>query len=129
MTGTLAWHFTEHPDKLRDGSPRVAGVTERYDGHLELGKRGLHASIRALDASRSAADWPFVSLVRCDGDVLRGEDKLVCSRRTPLWTVDATETLRWTARESARSVLALWVTTVPEAVQVWLAEEDLSDTA
>ena len=123
---TLAWHFTQYHDKLRDGSPRVVGVTEVYDGPLLLCETGLHASIRAIDALYYAPG-PYVSLVSCEGVVL-GNDKLVCSHRTPLWVVDATETLRWFARECARSVLHLW-TPVPEAVRVWLEEEDLSESA
>ena len=124
---TLAWHFTAYPDKLSDGSPRVVGVTEVYAGPLLLCETGLHASIRAIDAL-FYAPGPYVSLVSCEGVVL-GDDKLVCSHRKPLWMVDATETLRWFARECARSVLHLWTMPVPEAVRVWLEEEDLSESA
>lgn len=88
--GTLAWHFIAREGVLRDGSP-TADV-ERYSGSLELCESGLHASVRPIDALRYAPG-AIVRRVECSGDVIHGNDKLVCTERRVLWTRDATATL------------------------------------
>ena len=123
-----AWHFRDAPDRLRDGTPSVAGQVETYDSPLVMCKSGLHASRRAIDALRYAPG-PYVALVECDGKVIEQGDKLVCARRRPLWIADAEGVLRWFARQCARDVLHLWTSPIPEAVRCWLDEEDLSEAA
>ena len=99
----LAWHFVSADRRLRDGSPLVVGEWLEYSGPLVLCKGGLHASTRAIDALQYAPG-PIACLVEVGGAVVRGADKIVCSRRPPLWAIDATHALRLFARQCALDV-------------------------
>ena len=68
------------------------GQILRHRGPLELCKKGLHASIKPLDALKYAPG-SVVCRVECSGEVIYGEDKLVCSRRRVLWIEDASRVL------------------------------------
>ena len=90
----LAWHFLPENGLTRFNKIKVEpGVEIVHKGKLELCNSGLHASIK-LDDALSFAPGPILCRVRCQGRVKRGDDKLVCSRRTVLWMLDASRVLR-----------------------------------
>jgi hypothetical protein len=94
---TKAWHFvcddsTIFTDSMRRPLKVHKGQILRHRGPLKLCKKGLHASIKSLDALKYAPG-SVVCRVECSGDVIHGEDKLVCSRRKVLWMADASRTL------------------------------------
>ena len=105
MKKLLAWHFTKG-FKLRDGQDLVAGRTYKVEGPLRLCEHGLHASIRAIDALEYAPDT-VVSRVECSGDIVHGEDKLVCSQRKVLWCRDVSKELRLCACDCAETALMI----------------------
>ena len=122
QTTLLAWHFVG--DTLRDGRPVPAdGETLIHTGPLFLCESGLHASIRLLDALEYA---PSATLcrVRCDGKIIQDQDKLVCTKRTILWRIDATDILREFARWCALQVIDFW--NAPPIVSQYLETGDLT---
>ena len=91
----LAWYFLPDDRKLRYApyTPVEPGQVLRVEGPLvELCRRGLHASIRPLDALRYAPG-SIVCRVEMGGDILHGDDKLYASERKTLWVADATNAL------------------------------------
>ena len=101
-----AWHFVN--DTLRDGQPVPPdGEPLEYDGTLELCASGLHASRRIIDALKYAPGSTCCR-VECDGEIVEGEDKLVCNKRTILWRVDAEGALRQFAKQCALGMAHLW---------------------
>ena len=90
----LAWYFLPDDRKLRYApyTPVEPGQVLRVEGPLELCRRGLHASIRPLDALRYAPG-SIVCRVEMGGDILHGDDKLCASERKTLWVADATNAL------------------------------------
>jgi hypothetical protein len=90
----LAWHFLPDDRKLRFApyTPVEPGQVLRVEGPLELCRRGLHASIRPLDALQYAPG-SIVCRVEMGGDILHGDDKLCASERKTLWVADATNAL------------------------------------
>ena len=89
-----AWHWIA-PDRMTRYAPRVpivVGETLRVEPPIALCERGLHASLRALDALQYAPGT-IVCRVRMSGDIVRGDDKLVATERTVLWMYDATRVL------------------------------------
>lgn len=101
-----AWHFVN--DTLRDGRPVPPdGEPLEYDGDIKLCASGLHASRRIIDALKYAPGSTCCR-VACDGKIIQGEDKLVCSKRTILWRVDAGDILHQFARQCALDVVHLW---------------------
>ena len=116
----LAWHFVG--DKLRDGSPIPAdGVKLIHTGPLVLCESGFHASVKAFDALQYAPGTTLCR-VRCSGEVLKSNDKLVCSERTILWRADAAAMLRSFARKCALDVAHLW--DMPDVVRQYLETGD-----
>jgi hypothetical protein len=98
-----AWHFVGKT--LRDGSPIPAdGVQLVYHGALKLCESGLHASLHPYDALMYAPG-DTLCLVHCAGKIIQDTDKLVCSERTIIARMDATEMLRYFARMQALSVI------------------------
>ena len=90
----LAWHFLPKNGLTRFNEIKVEpGVEIIHKGQIELCESGLHASVK-LDDALSFAPGPILCRVRCQGRVKRGDDKLVCSRRTVLWMLDASRVLR-----------------------------------
>ena len=86
------WHFTNGM-WLRDGRPLVIGEMVHHEGSIKLCQSGFHGSKLLLDALCYA---PGTQLSRCvlSGKIVYGDDKLVASERTALWTIDATDVLR-----------------------------------
>jgi len=81
------------------------GQILRHRGPLELCRKGLHASIKPLDALEYAPGT-MICRVECSGDVIYGEDKLVCSRRKVLWAKDASRPLHEFAIWCAETILS-----------------------
>lgn len=105
-----AWYFSTETKRLRFGDDReiAVGVTHSIEGEPWLCDRGLHASVKALDAL-SYAPGPIVWRVRLGGTILTGDDKLCATERTYLsGGIDASETLRLFARKCALDVAHLW---------------------
>lgn len=112
----LAWHFCGAT--LRDSRPIPAdGETLHHAGKLVMCERGLHASERIIDALKYAPG-ETVCRVRCGGEIVRDADKLICSERTILWRLDATQLLHGFARRCALDVTHLWA--APEIVLEYL---------
>jgi hypothetical protein len=115
-TPILAWHFVG--TTLRDGRPVPPdGEPLIHDDEIVPCQQGLHASVRLLDALQYA---PGETLCRvsCTGTVVYEDDKLVCSERTILWRIDATQLLREFARKCAADVARLW--DMPSVVREYL---------
>ena len=102
----LAWHFCKvhrFAAVLRDGTTIVPAVMT-HTGPLVLCKSGLHASERAIDAL-SYAPGPIVCRVECDGAIVRGDDKLVCTVRRVLWKAHSVRALKLWACDCAERAL------------------------
>ena len=118
----LAWHFTG--TTLLSGAPIPnIGVRLTHDGALVMCNSGLHASVRAIDALQYTHGH-FVHRVRCEGEIIHGDDKLVCRERTIMWSADAESTLRAFARACALDVAHLWE--MPPIVREFLKTGDES---
>ena len=118
----MAWHFVG--EKLRDGRDIPPdGKTLVHKGPLELCVSGLHASKRLMDALQYARG-NTVCRVKCSGTILKDTDKLICTRRTIEWRLDATELLRSFARQCALDVAHLW--DMPDVVRQYLTTGDES---
>ena len=126
-----AWHFINNDFTIKTDSMKRPikvhrGQTLVKRGPLELCERGLHASIKPLDAIYYAPG-NVVCRVECSGDVIQGEDKLVCSRRRVLWVVDAERTLHefaiWCAKQTLRSNSDLRSIEAVRVKRLWLDGE------
>jgi hypothetical protein len=119
-----AWHFVN--GTLRDGrSIPKDGEVLRYTGPLVMCKSGLHASREPFDALQYAPG-PTLCLVNCAGEIVEGDDKLICSERTIIARMDATDLLRYFARMQALSVIHLWDTEPKDVVLDFLMTGDES---
>jgi hypothetical protein len=115
-----AYHFVS--DTLRDGSPVPDnGVTLVHDRPIKLCASGYHASRRVLDALQYAPGSTLCR-VNCSGIVEETKDKLVCSERTIIDRIDATDILWKFSRECSLSVLDKW--DAPEIVRKFLETGD-----
>ena len=121
MSQTLkAWHFVG--DRLRDGTKIPAdGKILKFNKTPILCEQGLHASIDAFDAL-TYAPGPTLCLVECGGEIIKSDDKLVCTERTIIARMDATEMLGYFARMQALSVIHLW--DAPDVVLDYLMTAD-----
>ena len=116
----LAWHFVGAT--LRDGRPVPAdGEALRHDGPLVMCESGLHASVRIIDALQYALG-ETICRVECGGEVDRGVDKLVATKRMILWRVDGKKLLRKFARTCTLDVAHLWK--MPKVVRQYLETGD-----
>lgn len=100
-----AWHFLKEDRRLQF-SPHILVEPRQticVEPPIELCRRGLHASRRAIDAL-SYAPGPIVCRVRLDGEIIEGIDKAVATKRTCLWMADATNVLHefacWCAEQA-----------------------------
>lgn len=71
-----AWHFLRDDGSLRfshAGAPKkiTVGTVLRVTPPLELCVRGLHASLRTIDALRYAPGC-VATIVECSGEVIHG---------------------------------------------------------
>jgi hypothetical protein len=125
----MAWHFVG--DRLRDGRPVPRkGRWLEHDGPLVMCGSGLHASVHPFDALRYAPG-SILCRVECAGEVIHGDDKLVCTKRRIVQRMEATELLRYYARMQALSVIHLWQSDPPDVVLDYLmtGDESLGDAA
>ncbi len=121
-----AWHFSGGTLGYDDGRKVEAGVTYSMLGSSispELCCRGMHASIRPIDAIKFRKGC-IVSRVELWGGVQQGGDKIVARHRKVLWCADATEVLRKFARMCALDVVHLWE--APDTVLKYLKTGDES---
>jgi hypothetical protein len=89
-----AWHFLPENGHTRyNDLPVTPGEPMRHEGPITLCESGLHASIK-LDDALSYAPGPILCRVLCEGQVVEGHDKIVCTQRTVLWMFDASRVLR-----------------------------------
>jgi len=89
-----AWHFLSENRKTQwNGITVIPGQPIFHNGKLEICQSGLHASVNLIDALQYAPG-PILCRVRCEGTIIQGQDKLVCSQRTALWMFDASSMLR-----------------------------------
>jgi len=106
----LAWHFLPEDGRLRWGTREKVQVGKVYSLPTsetpELCERGMHGSVRPLDALQYAPG-PIVCRVRLWGDVVRGDDKLVARHREVVAIADATRILHEFAIWCAEQALAL----------------------
>jgi hypothetical protein len=122
----IAWYFAPDDRRLRFGDGRLVevGVTHTVEGPPIFCQRGLHASVRALDALQYAAG-PVACIVRVGGEIAACEDRIVATERTYMYVIDAFGVLRAFARWCALQVVHLW--DCPPVVREYLetGREDL----
>jgi hypothetical protein len=117
-----AWHFLRNDGKLKDGTlPPDAGKTLICNNPLKMCESGLHASIRPIDALKYAPG-NIVCRVEMGGQIIRGDDKLVASERTILWSYNADTIPRRFACQCALDVIHLWP--APDLVKQYLTRGD-----
>lgn len=104
-----AWHFINKRRRLGYGDGRVVrvGRTYKIKGDPVLCHWGLHGSVRIVDALEYASG-PILCRVEIGGKIIKGDDKLVGTKRTVLSMVDITEELRALARKCALDIIHLW---------------------
>ena len=119
----IGWHFAEETRRLRYGDEREirVGETHEVDGEPVLCNHGLHASESALDALQYAPG-PILYRVKLSGKIVRGDDKMVATKRTYLAEIDAEPILREFARRCALSIIHLW--DAPRVVKDYLETGD-----
>jgi len=126
MDTVTGWYFSEESRLLRygDARPIAIGVTHAVDAPIELCRRGLHASVRAIDALEYAPG-PIVWRVELSGEIKAGHDKCVATRRTYIaGGVDASVVMRALARRCALDVAHMW--DMPDVVREYLTTGDES---
>jgi hypothetical protein len=109
LQSVIAYHFTN--DTLHNGQPiPPIGKTLIHNGAVVPCSSGLHASEHPFDALQYAPG-PRLHLVKLTGGLIsHGDpiDKWVGRKRTIIASIDATEILRYSARQFALSVTHLW---------------------
>ena len=102
----LAWHFLPADRRLRFGDRTLVepGQTLTVEPPLELCTRGLHASVRPIDAL-FYAPGPILCRVALSGEIIHDGDKVCAQHRTVLWMADATRTLHLFACDEAERAL------------------------
>ena len=125
----LAWHFLRDDRTLqfehnkRENVKVRVGQTLRYKGELSLCHRGLHASVRLIDALKYAPG-ATICRVECGGEILRGDDKICAETRKVLWWIDGTRLLHEFACDVAESALAKAKNRDPRSVAAIKAKRD-----
>ena len=104
----LAWHFLPADRRLRFGDRTLVepGQTLTVEPPLELCTRGLHASVRPIDAL-FYAPGPILCRVALSGEILEDKDKVCAEHRTVLWMADATRALHLFACDEAERALQI----------------------
>ena len=126
----LAWHFLPENGRLAyTNRPVKVGGANTVKPPIVPCQRGLHASVRAIDALEYAPG-PVVCRVECSGEIVpHGGDKLACSRRKVLAMADATTLLHEFACWCAEQALARAQDPAPRSVaaiaakRAWLRGE------
>ena len=126
MQTVTGWYFSEESRLLRygDGREIAIGVTHEVAPPIELCERGLHASVRAIDAL-GYAPGPIVWRVELSGEINTGDDKCVATHRKYIGGgVDASAVMRAFARRCALDIAHLW--DMPLVVRAYLETGDES---
>jgi hypothetical protein len=99
-----AWHFVKDDGTNRDGIKERVGKWYKVDGEIVCCERGLHGSVRLLDALQYA---PGAMLRRTEhrGTIIEQDDKLCSSERRALWQIDVTKALHLFACRVAEDAL------------------------
>jgi hypothetical protein len=132
MSKVLAWHFTDGW-KLRDGQKLVVGKTYKFKGDLAMCESGYHASVDIRDAL-SYGPGLVVSRVECSGEMIKGNDKLVCRERKVLWSYDAKKViLAWSMRVATDAIKTAKKVCKDKAwnawADLWISGKDRSSSA
>ena len=101
----LAWHFVKDDGTNRDGIKEKIGQWYKVEGEIVPCQRGLHGSVRPLDALEFA---PGLILRRTEhrGTIVEhNDDKIASSERRALWQIDATKLLHLFACWAAENAL------------------------
>ena len=113
----IAWHWIREDKKTRyDERPIRVGRWMKARGEIEMCEKGMHGSIKILDALQYAPG-PIVCRVEIDGEIECGSDKIVGRRRKVLWMLDATNVLHEFACRCAEDALALIKKPDPRSVE------------
>src|ERR1019366_3869884 len=124
-----AWHFV--PKNLRlahSGEPVEVGRSYRVEPPIIPCRRGLHGSLRLIDALGFASS-SILTRCRYDGTIVHEADKLAASERTVLWLGDIELILHEAACVFAEGELRVAKVTAPrswaaiEAKRAWLRGE------
>jgi hypothetical protein len=103
-----AWHFLPADRRLAYDDKRLVrkGTKLTVPPPVKMCTRGLHASIRPIDAL-SFQRGPIICRVVVGGEIEHGDDKIVGTERTVLWWADATNTLHefacWCAEKALKN--------------------------
>ena len=105
-----AWYFTDKSKTLKygDGRKVEVGATHEIKGRPILCKKGLHGSIKIIDALRYAPGT-VVWRVELSGQMDNGEDKIAAQKRTYIsGGIDIAPILYKFARMCALDVIDRW---------------------
>jgi len=131
MTDNIkAWFFSRGFELANgDGRKIALGVTHEVEPPIVPCRRGLHASVNALDALQYAPGG-IVWRVTLSGEVVRNGDKHVASCRTyDAGGIDVSDTLRVFARSCALDVTHLWGAHPVVVKYLTTGDESLRDAA
>ena len=109
MKTVKAWYFSKEPKRLRYGDDRkiILGDTHEVCCEPELCERGLHGSVRLIDAL-DYAPGPIIWRVELSGKMDIGDDKIAATKRTYIaGGVNIEHILRRFARKCALDVANL----------------------
>ena len=97
-----AYYFSNKDKSLRYGDDRKIqlGITHKVSGPVKACGKGLHASLRMIDALKYAPG-AYLWLVDIGGEIDKSDDKICGTERSYLSGFDATKTLRIFARKQA----------------------------
>jgi hypothetical protein len=100
----LAWHFVKDDGTNRDGIKEKIGKWYKVEGEIMPCQKGLHGSVKLLDALNYA---PGAMLRRTEhrGTIVEHGDKIASSERRALWQIDATKILHLFACQCAEKAL------------------------
>lgn len=94
-----AWHFLPLSGDLRRADHRspADGETIKNRGTPKVGRHGLHAAGRLIDALKYAPG-PALCRVRVGGIIARRKPQIAATERTIIWRIDGEESLRLCVR-------------------------------
>ena len=136
MKPITAYHFLALGGRMRhpvNGHTHVVAGLALHEDEIQLCVRGLHASIKPIDALQYAPG-PCLTLVECSGKIVKDIDKIVCTdRKVIAGPVDVTDIIvrfaQWCATR-AKAAAAAYAANAAYAVgTVADANADAADAA
>jgi len=123
-----AWHFLKENGRCNTGrlGKIEVGKTYKVKGKIEMCHRGLHGSVRLVDALWHAPG-PVLCRVELGGNIVKDPSlpcKVVASERTVLWMQDITETLWLFACAEAERIMKTHDATQPAMWDITKALRD-----